>query len=378
MVAVLIAFGSAALYRKSAAPAGDPAVCAGPPLRSVEAREEAMIKGYDIDRRYDCISKVSYAQVAEAEAKWQAAHAERANTAVAKARHQEQRGSPLTLARARASSRTRVAVAPEPTPLPHPPAELYVRSDYINALGDSLPAFITPDPRDGKKHPAIIWLTGGDSATLGNFWTEGTSANDQSAQAFRKAGVVMLFPTLRGGNENARPKEYFYGEVDDVIAAAEHLAQQSWVDARQIYLGGHSTGGTLALLVAESSDRFAAVFAFGPVADAANYSGSIMPVHLDGQERRLRSPVYWLGDLARPTFVIEGDGRGNIGELYRLCAAPPPAMHCLPVAGHDHFSVLAPVTRVIAGRIVMTAGSELHLQASDLAADLGTQTLSPR
>ena len=59
---------------------------------------------------------------------------------------------------------------------------------------------------------------------------------------------IMMFPTLRGGNTNPGAREYLLGEVDDVLAAAEHLARLPYVDPQRIYLGGHSTGGTLALL----------------------------------------------------------------------------------------------------------------------------------
>ena len=48
-------------------------------------------------------------------------------------------------------------------PVPKPPAELFVRSDYNKGgEGRELAAFVTPDPRDREKHPAILWLTGGD------------------------------------------------------------------------------------------------------------------------------------------------------------------------------------------------------------------------
>lgn len=93
-------------------------------------------------------------------------------------------------------------------------------------------------------------------------------ANEHAAAApYRKAGLVTMFPSLRGGNTSPGRREGFFGEVDDLIAAAQWLARQDYVDPERIYLGGHSTGGTLALLVAESTDRFRAVFALGSVAD---------------------------------------------------------------------------------------------------------------
>lgn len=43
-------------------------------------------------------------------------------------------------------------------------------------------------------------------------------SNDQSASAFRTKGIPMMFPSLRGGNDNPGVQESFFGEVDDVLA----------------------------------------------------------------------------------------------------------------------------------------------------------------
>ena len=70
-------------------------------------------------------------------------------------------------------------------------------------------------------------------------------------------------------------REGFLGEVDDILAATDHLAALPYVDAEQIYLGGHSTGGTMVMLVGECSDRYRAIFALGPVA-AQQYGGEMV------------------------------------------------------------------------------------------------------
>jgi pimeloyl-ACP methyl ester carboxylesterase len=219
-------------------------------------------------------------------------------------------------------------------------------------------AFVTPDPRDGDKHAAIVWITGGDSNSLDDFWSPQPPSSDQTARAFRDAGVVMMFPTLRGGNANPGGKEYFLGEVDDVLAAAEQLARLPYVDPAQIYLGGHSTGGTLALLVAESSARFKAVFALGPVARIEDYPPSLVPHNFRASgemEQRLRSPAYWLAGITSPTYVIEGTAApGNIRSLEEICGkSANPRVVCIPVAGANHFSVISRVTKVLAARIAV-------------------------
>src|SRR5260370_33497281 len=103
------------------------------------------------------------------------------------------------------------------------PRKLFLIVKYSAANGQ-LAAYLTPDPVDGKKHPAIIWITGGDCNSIGDVWDEMPRSNDQNASAFRKAGIVSMYPSLRGGNDNPGTKEGFLGEVDDVLAAADYLA----------------------------------------------------------------------------------------------------------------------------------------------------------
>src|SRR5262245_60037583 len=124
-------------------------------------------------------------------------------------------------------------------PTPEPPANLFRLVRYDAAPGN-MAAYLSPDPKDGQRHPAIVWITGGDCNSIDDgCWKEGPPQNDQSAYAFRKAGIVMMFPSLRGGNDNPGSKEGFLGEVDDVIAAADYLAKRPFVDPSRIYLGGH-------------------------------------------------------------------------------------------------------------------------------------------
>ncbi len=329
----------------------DRSVCAQPPLRTVEARNAAMEAGYEIDRRYDCITKASFAAIEQERRAHAAAQGRASAPAVAPA------DAEPTLAEARRGFRTALVLPPDTgSPLPEPPPQLFVRSEYRNALNDALPVFVTPDPKDGRRHPAILWLTGGNPNSMGDVWTPQPPANDQTASAFREAGAVLMFATLRGGNGRGAAREYFFGEVDDVLAAAQRLAQLPYVDPAQIYLGGHSTGGTLALLAAEVGGPFKAVFAFGPVGEVDRYGDPAVDFRrLPEQELRLRSPIHWTSGIAMPTYLIEGRGTpGNIDELEAICRRNRnPLLHCIPVAGANHFSVLAPVTKAIAARIVV-------------------------
>jgi hypothetical protein len=330
---------------------GYAAACHGPPLRTVEARNQAMEDGYLINPRYDCLDK----KIWEAEEQAKAAIAEMVSKAEREAREAAARPPP-SLADARAGFRTAIGAPSSGTPLPKPPPALFVRSDYIGAEGRPLAAFVTPDPRDGQRHAAIVWITGGDSSTLDDFWSEGSADNDQSASAFRKAGVIMMFPTLRGGNVDNGRREFFFGEVDDIHAAANHLAKLPYVDPARVYLGGHSTGGTLALLAAETGGRFAAVFSLGPVSRVDRYPAVLFPAGLsaDQQEIRLRSPIHWLNAISTPTYLIEGtQAPSNADELEALCGEVRNAkVQCVRVYDSHHYSVIDRAGKEIAPHLV--------------------------
>jgi pimeloyl-ACP methyl ester carboxylesterase len=167
----------------------------------------------------------------------------------------------------------------------------------------------------------------------------------------------MMFPSLRGGNDNPGQIEGMYGEIDDILAAADYLAALPYVDPQRIYLGGHSTGGTLVLLTAAASNRFRAVFSFGPVTRAAVYGDEFIPANfrrLPAWEERSRAPIEWLSSIRSPTFVIEGRGfGGNDEELRALRAANTnSSMQFIEVLDAGHFSVLAPMNEIIARAIL--------------------------
>jgi alpha/beta superfamily hydrolase len=278
-----------------------------------------------------------------------------------------------TLSQARAAHKTQLSQQVQSgEPVAAPPAGMFDVVSYESPVG-KLAAYVSPDPGDGAKHPAIIWITGGECNTIGDVWSPASRDNDQTAAAYRQNGLIMMFPSLRGGNQNPGSEEGLYGEVDDVLAAADYLAALPYVDAQRIYLGGHSTGGTLALLVSECSDRFRAVFSFGPVEDVSGYGDDMLPINLsDRKEVKLRSPGYWLHGIKSPTFIIEGNDRqaSNISSLEVLQRiSTNPQVACYAVPGQDHFSVLAPANAVIASKLLQDTGETCNLKLD--AAELG-------
>ncbi len=237
-------------------------------------------------------------------------------------------------------------------PPEEPDGKTFELVHYESPVG-SLAAYLTPDPGDGKRHPAIVWITGGDNNTIGDVWSPNPRENDQSASGFRKAGVVMMFPSQRGGNDNPGRREGFLGEVDDVLAATDYLEKLPYVDPEQIYLGGHSTGGTLAMLVGECSDRYRAIFSLGPVASPMQYGPDYMFCDTnDDTEVGLRSPLYWLDSVKSPMYVLEGEDGNWDGSIELMVNENSnPNIKFFKIEGHDHFTVIAPLVEVLAEQV---------------------------
>ncbi len=142
-------------------------------------------------------------------------------------------------------------------------------------------------------------------------------------------------------------------------------AQLPYVDPDQIYLGGHSTGGTMVMLVAECSDRYRAVFSLGPVAIASQYGGDFIYCDLrDPREIALRSPLPWLHCVQSPLYVFEGASQGNWDAIQLMVDANTnPQIHFFKIAGHDHFTIIAPLAEKLANQIVQ---GQIHISEQTL------------
>lgn len=270
---------------------------------------------------------------------------------------------------ARKQFKTQISFSVPAETAPTPPAALFQKITYPSPTG-ALVAYLSKPQSNSKKHPAIIWITGGDCNSIGDVWSKSPASNDQTASAYRDAGIVMMFPSLRGGNSPLKKHEGFFGEVDDILAAYDYLSKLPNVDSSRIYLGGHSTGGTLALLTAEAKNPFRAVFAFGPVAVVQQYPSEIIPVDFSKyaeNEAKLRSPAAWLNSAKGNVFVIEGaDQPGNSRsiEVFRKYSQNP-SIHFILVNGKNHFSVLAPSNKVIANKILLDDSKSRGITLSD-------------
>jgi len=265
------------------------------------------------------------------------------------------------------------------TPAPEPPAGVLEKVFYDAPLGRNV-AYVTPVRPGGARGPAIVWIVGGFGFGIdGGVWEDAPRENDQTAAVFRKAGIAQLFPALRGASQNPGHHECFLGEVDDILAATDLLAKRPDVDPARIYLGGHSTGGTMVLLAAESTSRYRAVFAFGPVGDIRQYgSASCLPAGVSAAEAKARAPMDFLSEIVSPTFIIEGMKSGNGGVFpYLRRKAGKADIHFVEVAGGTHFTTLRPGSEVIVKAILADTGPRPSLDITADAITLAMKTPPP-
>jgi len=161
----------------------------------------------------------------------------------------------------------------------------------------TLAAFVDPPPDDGSTRPGLLFLHGGFAYGDGDW---------EMPQPYRDAGYIVMTPTLRGENGQAGEFELYFGEVDDVLAAADTLAALPYVDEDQIFVVGHSAGGSLAALAAMASDRFRAAASFSGCMDQRMNSDIAPYQQSDKREVQIRSPQYYASSFKCPARLYFG------------------------------------------------------------------------
>ncbi|MEO0480566.1 MAG: prolyl oligopeptidase family serine peptidase [Planctomycetota bacterium] len=265
-----------------------------------------------------------------------------------------------------------------------PDSELFSKVDYRGPAG-RLSAWLSGAPEGAdpaSKHPVMLWVTGGFPAggAGSSAWLPSDQDNDQSAKIYRESGMVMMYPSFRGSFGNDGYQEGFLGEVDDLLAAIDYVKTVSYVDPKQVFVGGHSTGGTMALLAAASTNELRGVISLGPVADPFDY-GEDTVLHKLGREgeRSLRAPIRHLERIQVPTIVIEGEN-GNAPSLRAMRDATANAsIQFIEVPGTDHFELIASVNRVLAKKLTRLGKRDsVRVSADDVTEALLSQRVELR
>jgi acetyl esterase/lipase len=262
----------------------------------------------------------------------------------------------------------------EDGPPDQPPADVF-KLIHFPAPPGPLAAYLRIPPGPAQKHPAVLWCHGGFGGIDGYYAMLQPAANDQTPKACVDAGFVVLLPSWRGTNNNPGKAEMFYGEVDDAMAAVDYLASLPEVDASRIYVIGHSTGGTLALLTAEMAPvgKIRAAFSFGGAPDMRRFlrgdNAALAPFDISNpQEMRLRSATDFITTLRTPTWYFEGSQSAHAGPATimagKAIAAGVPFHACI-IDGGTHFNILRPITHLVAEKVLADNGPVCNISISD-------------
>ncbi|MBS3960662.1 MAG: S9 family peptidase [Sandarakinorhabdus sp.] len=223
------------------------------------------------------------------------------------------------------------------------------------------------DPK--KRYPMILDIHGGPNTDYGPFYSITHSL-------YAAAGYIVLFGNPRGsigyGREfaNLITNAYPGKDHDDLMTMVDTVAARSYVDGRNLFIGGGSGGGLLALwAIGKEPDKFRAAVALRPVVDWTNQvttsdGTAFFMKHWMGatpwEKPDLyfrRSPFSLVGQVRTPTLLITGeeDYRTPISQTEQYFGAlklrgVDTMMIRLPGAGHGMGrpsqwlqSILAPI-----------------------------------
>ncbi|MCP4661377.1 MAG: prolyl oligopeptidase family serine peptidase [bacterium] len=225
-----------------------------------------------------------------------------------------------------------------------------------------LKAWVTvPGGATGAQYPAIVYFHGAFAFGRGDFLV---------AQNFRRAGLVVMMPMLRGENGNPGSYELFLGEVDDGKAAVTWLADQPYVDHDRIFTFGHSVGGAISALLSLHDDV--------PIRHGGGNGGiyhpdifrewsDIVPFNSDGADevslRLLLGNVRWMHH-EHYAYIGTEDGFDGAEEALEDEPGGRGLLHLIPIEG-DHFSSLQPSMEAYIRIIEGTDGLQPGLHVAD-------------
>lgn len=102
-------------------------------------------------------------------------------------------------------------------------------------------------------------------------------------------------------------------DVEDCVAAAQHLAEQDAVDAARLAIRGSSAGGYTTLCALAFTDVFHAGASYYGIADMVGFGDEThkFESHYDeglipAQKARERSPIYYVRQISAPVIVFQG------------------------------------------------------------------------
>ena len=238
-------------------------------------------------------------------------------------------------------------------------------------------------PLAGEKPPLLVMLHGGPTSCAG-------PAYKSAVQFWTSRGFAVVDVNYGGSTGYGRAyRERLRGQwgvvdLQDAVAAVDHLAACGWIDSDRVVIRGGSAGGYTVLSALAFTRRFAAGINYYGVADlellaaethkfeSRYMDGLVAPLPAGRELYRQRSPVHHMGQCRAALITFQGlDDRAVPAQQSRDIVAAARAAGCpvayLEFAGEGHgFRQAATTVRALQAELVFLGQVFGYIPAGDM------------
>ena len=176
--------------------------------------------------------------------------------------------------------------------------------------------------RPGERAPGIVWVHGGPTSQFSDTY-------QPQVQYFAQRGFAVILPNIRGSSgyglafEDANNSCWGRCDLKDVVAAAEYLKRQPYVNPARIGIHGVSYGGIMTMsAIVNAPGVFQAAIpesGYGDWVKFHDWNDELPHTKLLAYEfgpwpdslavYKANSPIYNVKRVTTPTFIVHGQGQ---------------------------------------------------------------------
>jgi len=175
---------------------------------------------------------------------------------------------------------------------------------------------------EGSTYPLLLQIHGGPSA----MWGPGEASMWHEFQLFAAMGYGIVYANPRGSGgygrdfQHGNHNDWGFGPMNDVLAAADRAAAETWADPERMVVTGGSYGGYLVAWIVAHDHRFRAAAAQRGVYELTTFMGEgnawrLIPDLFEGYpwDAEVKavldreSPYTWVDQIDTPLLILHGD-----------------------------------------------------------------------
>lgn len=213
-------------------------------------------------------------------------------------------------------------------------------------------------PKERESFATLVWFHGGGLKQGDKAGTkEDTVLTPEIARSLAAAGIAVVAPNYR-----LSPKVTFPAYLEDAASAVawtqNHIAEQGG-DPKRIFIGGHSAGGYIALMLGVDAHYLAAAgVKLADIAGVIPVSGQTLTHYTVREERGGKkyhitaddaAPLHFCGPTTPPFLVLYADrdmaarGEENMLFVEMMKAAGNKGMHHQLIKDRTHGSIASKI-----------------------------------